>query len=963
VAPSSHVPARAFLLLGGIAVALLGVVGEPVRGWLFVGILATTAAGSVYAARLAVAERFGWHDPTVPVAAGLLLLLPAYVLWYPGALAWDLHLGSPAITDALFLPAYGCFLWAMVRLVRLRGGDDRRVQTLDTLVVSTGLGALTWISVIGPALHAEGLGAWAKVVAVSYPILDLLLLGGLVRLLVQRTARTVAEWSLIGWIVTQLAADLLYTSTWLHETFSFEPTTTLYAGSFVLLGAALLHPELERIVDPVPPTPVGLGRVPVLGAATLMAPAALVGLGLRDGSTDVAVVALLAAVLFGLVLLRVAALVVDVREHERVQAELTEMVQQVRERSMLAERLSRIQREISSRAPLHEVLDAITAGAADLLGDEVVGLRLVDPAEPATMVMVSSIGVPDPVREEIARLPVGTGVGGQAIVDDELCSTERYGGYAGAIPELRAGGLETAMAAPVRIGGQAIGSLVVASHQPGRHYSDAERDILLAFAEHASLALNDANSVQALQEALAGATHQARHDSLTGLPNRACFYERAEAALAAGPTAVVLLDLDRFKDVNDALGHRYGDRLLCHVGERIAHELRDDDTLARLGGDEFCVLLPGVDDPAVAAAVAERVTASLHEPFEVDGMALAVGASAGVAVAPTHGDTVDLLLQRADVAMYTAKSNRADVVMWNVSLDPGPPAQLGLLAELRAAIAGGQLVLHHQPIVSRDGGATAFEALVRWQHPDLGLLGPDRFVPLAEDTGLIRPLTTWVLRAALADLGRWRDAGAVGSHVAVSVNLSAQSLLDERVVDEVVGALADSGVPARCLVLEITETAIMDDPAAAKEVVTELTSLGVRVAIDDFGTGYSSLAYLKRLPVDQLKIDRSFVQQMGSDQSDVIIVRSVVDLARNLGLRTVAEGVEDQATFEALLALGCDAAQGFHLGRPMPAEAVPGWLAAQETSVSSRSSSVSRLTTSWASPPLQNTTGGRVTLL
>jgi diguanylate cyclase (GGDEF)-like protein len=475
--------------------------------------------------------------------------------------------------------------------------------------------------------------------------------------------------------------------------------------------------------------------------------------------------------------------------------------------------------------------------------------------------------------------------------------------------------------------------------------------------------VNDANSVQAMQDALAGATHQARHDSLTGLPNRACFYERAEAALAAGPAAVVLLDLDRFKDVNDALGHRYGDRLLIHVGERIANRLGDGDTLARLGGDEFCVLLPGVTDPAVAAAVAERVTAALHEPFEVDGMALAVGASAGVVVAPAHGDTADLLLQRADVAMYAAKSTRADVVVWSTSIDPGPPGQLALLAELRAAIAGGQLVLHHQPVLARDRTVTGFEALVRWQHPELGLLGPDRFVPLAEDTGLIRPLTSWVLTNALEDLRGWRERGVVDPTASISVNLSAQSFLDERIVDEVVAALADSGVPAQCLVLEITETAIMEDPATANLVVHELTSLGIRVAIDDFGVGYSSLAYLKRLPVDQLKIDRSFVQHMGTDPSDAIIVRSVVDLARNLGLRTVAEGVEDEATWEALLALGCDAAQGFHLGRPMPAAAVPGWLEAQNTSVASRSSSLSRRTTNLAEPSRQNTTGGLVTLL
>jgi diguanylate cyclase (GGDEF)-like protein len=598
------------------------------------------------------------------------------------------------------------------------------------------------------------------------------------------------------------------------------------------------------------------------------------------------------------------------------------------------ERLSRIQREISSRAPLQDVLDAITSGAAELLRDEAVAMRLLDETDPGFMVMVSSVGVPADLLHKVHRLPVGTGVGGRALAEDRLCVVESYRDWEGAIGDLADNGLRSAMGAPVHLEGRSNGSLVVGSYRDGRVYSEAEREILVAFAEHASLALNDARTVQAMNTALDVATHQAMHDDLTGLPNRACFYDRTDQALRqaardGASTAVLLFDLDRFKEINDTLGHKYGDRILCEIGPRIRQGLRDADTLARLGGDEFCVLLPRVEGLGTALQVAERVISLLEEPFDIDGTTLAVDASCGIAIAPDDGDSADLLLQRSDVAMYVAKDSHLDIVVYNDELNVNTPARLALLGELRTAIAQDQLVLYYQPKAAlASGEVQGVEALIRWQHPTLGLIPPDQFIPLAEHTGLIKPLTTWVLGTALAQLRCWRDDPdpLFPAGLTMAINLSTRSLLDDSFPTEVVSTLELWGIPASLLELEITESAIMADPVRAYRLLTELAASGVKLSIDDFGTGYSSLAYLKNLPVDQLKIDRSFVLHMHDDPNDAIIVRSVIDLGHNLGLETVAEGIEDHDTWEQLIGLGCDSAQGYFLARPMPAADFVTWL-------------------------------------
>jgi diguanylate cyclase (GGDEF)-like protein len=419
--------------------------------------------------------------------------------------------------------------------------------------------------------------------------------------------------------------------------------------------------------------------------------------------------------------------------------------------------------------------------------------------------------------------------------------------------------------------------------------------------------------------------HQALHDALTDLPNRRLFRDRVNQAVVNArrthqPVAVMIIDLDRFKEVNDTLGHHIGDLLLQQVAARLQQTLREGDTIARLGGDEFAVLLPSVSGAVAAEAVAEKLVKALETPFTIRTWTFDIDASIGIAVSPEHGDTVDALMQRGDVAMYLAKESRAGFELYSADRDRHSPRRLALLGDLRRAIDDGSLMLHYQPKADmRTGGVRGVEALLRWTHVEHGPIPPDEFIPLAEHTGLIRPLTLYVLDQALAQCRAWNDDGV---NVGVAVNLSVRNLYDPSFADEVAALMAKWGVPASLLELEITESVIMADPMRAMAVLARLSDLGVGLSLDDFGVGYSSLAYLKRLPVTEIKIDKSFVMNISTDESDAMIVRSTIGLARSLGMRVVAEGVETEETWARLVALGCDIAQGYYLCRPKSAEDV-----------------------------------------
>ena len=425
-------------------------------------------------------------------------------------------------------------------------------------------------------------------------------------------------------------------------------------------------------------------------------------------------------------------------------------------------------------------------------------------------------------------------------------------------------------------------------------------------------------------------------DTLTGLPNRAQFRDAVCSAVTAAQqkcaapgssaqpsVAVLMLDLDRFKHVNDVLGYRFGDLLLMQVAERLAQQLvRGGDLVARLGGDEFAILLRS-GDAELAQTVARRIASAFDAPLTLEEHTVDMGAGIGMACWPQHASDADALISRAEVAMYSAKQRSAGALMYDPTIDAASAQTLSLLTEMRQAVSENQLRLFLQPKLSLGTGAVVgAEALVRWQHPQRGLVPPMQFIPFAEQTGFIRVLTMWVFEEAAR---HWRTLHADGLMITLSVNLSTRDLLDQDLPQKFDALLVKHQVPAEAFCLEITESAIMDDPQRALATLDRLSALGFKLSIDDFGTGYSSLAYLKRLPVDELKIDQSFVKSMENDADDAKIVRSTIDLAHNLGLTVVAEGVENSRTWDMLRELNCDQAQGYHMGKPMSADVFANW--------------------------------------
>ncbi len=437
--------------------------------------------------------------------------------------------------------------------------------------------------------------------------------------------------------------------------------------------------------------------------------------------------------------------------------------------------------------------------------------------------------------------------------------------------------------------------------------------------------MEDITERKAMEDTL---IHQTLHDALTGLPNRVLFRDRVDQAVYAARRqarsfALLLLDLDRFKDLNDTCGHHYGDLLLQQLSHRLRGLLRPSDTVARLGGDEFAVVLPDADEPG-AVFVATKIRQALATPFQLDDQTFRIDASIGIALYPHQGHDITTLLRHADVAMYLAKRGSTGHQVYAAEQDQYSPARFQLTNDLRQALDGTGLLLDYQPKVDvRSGAVAGVEALLRWQHPTRGLLHPDDFIPLSEHTGLIKPLTSWVMSEIVRQQRVWRDAGL---QLDIAVNLFASSFQDWELVETLTRLLPASATAGPTLTLEITEGAVMTDPVRATEILTRLHQLGVRIALDDFGTGYASLTHLKRLPLDEVKIDRSLVMDMREQEDNAYIIRSVVDLSHNLKRTVVAEGVEDQETLDLLSGLGCDLAQGYFFSKPLPGPDLERWI-------------------------------------
>jgi diguanylate cyclase (GGDEF)-like protein len=584
-------------------------------------------------------------------------------------------------------------------------------------------------------------------------------------------------------------------------------------------------------------------------------------------------------------------------EREREAQQRLALLEEVSNRQRLVETLLGIQRTISSRKPLHDIFHTITSGASGLVDDWSVALILIDPLRDDPPIITSRNG--RRACDDVAiRVAAATAMTANQLIHQSCTGKDEE------VPEA------AIIAAPVLVDGQIVGSLV--AELPAAMGSAPEyRDLITAFAQQVSLALADARAMEAM--------HEAFHDPLTGLANRALLLELLEQALekpdpASSGVTVVYIDLDGFKAVNDSYGHETGDDLLRLVADRISRCLRSEDTAARLGGDEFVILLEDAV-PAVGVEVAERIITALKEPFLIADREVFVAASAGVAQQPKGTDAAEVL-SAGDVAMYQAKQQgRNRVVVFEPAMRVALRARMELHRELRRAAGFQEFAVEYQPIVQLDDGKpVGMEALVRWHHPARGRIAPSDFIPIAEETGIIRDLGRWVMEESARQTGVWRGSMP---ELRLNVNVSARQIGSRRFSAEVAEILARTGLPGSCVTVELTETALMFDPQAAHTQLAELRDLGIQISVDDFGTGYSSLSYLRKFPLDEVKIDRSFVMHMDRSPDDLTLVRAVIDLARSLRLRTVAEGIENAHQLETLRQLGCHLGQGYHLARPM----------------------------------------------
>jgi diguanylate cyclase (GGDEF)-like protein/PAS domain S-box-containing protein len=979
---------------------------------------------------LAIVAGIRMHKPAARAAwwlfaAGQFLFLSGdlYTYSYPKLLGADV--GFPSIGDGLYLLVYPVLMAGLFILVRRRSPRPDRAALIDALILTTGIGLLSWVFLIAPNVHLENLSLLANAVSVAYPLGDVLLLAAAIRLAVDAGKRSPAFWLLVSSIVCLMATDSAYNYALLKDTYNHQ---LIYDAGWIfyylLWGAAALHPSMRSLEEPAADsrTPLTPLRLTLLGAACLIAPG--IRLAQSFGNPDVLVLIVASALLFLLVVVRMAGLVRQearvVSRERALRGAGVELVAAAGHDQVATAAISAVHRLLGAEPPVRLVLisqnqavveassDGATGGLVgdgtrDWLSNGSESLRVLHSDPPAyvrgdlrlpegqttmvapltvrgdvrgALVVSSPEGVTRDLADALGALAtqVSLAVEGASLAEDlhrrqgearfrslvahasdlitvldgeglvtyQSPSIERVLGYRSHEVEgrrfdrLLVESDRPLLAQLISVDGpgEAEGHTIECSvlHRDGTPLTFEVQHTDLLHDEHVhGIVLNsrDVSERKAFEQQLA---HQAFHDPVTKLANRALFSDRVEHALMRSTRgipeiAVMFIDLDDFKTVNDSLGHTAGDEVLQEVGRRLKIAVRPTDTVARFGGDEFAVLLDGVDGSSEAADAASRILRALELPIEIDGKNVVPRASVGICLVGEDLETPEAteLLRNADVAMYMAKrDSKGSYRVFEPTMHERVVERLELRSDLQHALSLDQLELHYQPVVRLSGREIlGVEALVRWNHPTRGTIPPIQFIPVAEETGLIIPMGRWILETACYEGVRLQERFTRDEPLTMSVNLSVRQLQSETLVADVRSALSLTGLPASSLVLEITESLMLSDTDFAMQQLHDLKGLGIRLAMDDFGTGYSSLSYLSRFPVDILKMDRSFV---GAEDNEAL-TSAIIALGTSLSLEVVAEGIELAEQANSLEELGCELGQGYLFARPMDAAALSNFLA------------------------------------
>jgi diguanylate cyclase (GGDEF)-like protein/PAS domain S-box-containing protein len=869
--PIARVSRHAWLIyLGGMSAVSLAYLFAPKpinSGPVFNAIGLSAVVAIVVGIRI---NRIPQKLPWVLFALAQALFVAGDVIAYNYQRFFGRPLPYPSVADGLYLAVYPALVAGILLLIRRRLPGRDTAGLLDSLVITLAAGLISWVFLIAPYEHDATLTLPTKLTSIAYPVMDILVLSAIVRLAFGGGRRDRSFILLLLASVSLLVTDSVYGWLLLHG--GYETGGLLDGGwiaFYLLLGAAALHPSVASLAETSssPETRLTPARLALLATAALTAPLVRTGEFAAGTQIDVPLISAVGAVMYLLVVARMAGLM---RRQERSEARFSSLV---RNSSDVVTVIGADLTVIYASASVERVLGYTTA--------EIEGTNIVDLVHP-----------------------------------DE-----------------RAGVLDFLESAPEGASPAPAHVELTMRHRDGRWLEvETLRTNLLDDPAVRGIVLNtrDISERKAVERQL---EHHAFYDTVTGLANRALFRDRVDHALAQAQrtsrtVAVMFMDLDDFKVVNDTFGHPTGDALLKAVGTRLLSCLRAGDTAARLGGDEFAILLEETDEAVDPAEIAERIMRALESPFVVDGRELRVGASLGIAYGNSNqGErATEELLRNADVAMYTAKGQgKSRHAVYQPTMHKTMLQRLELKGDIQKALERNEFVLHYQPLVSVETTEiSGLEALVRWQHPERGMISPAEFIPLAEETGLIIPLGSWVLETACCEARRLQQRYPQQPPLSMSVNLSSRQLQWPGIVGAVKRALKASGLEPGCLTLEVTESAMVRDVELSVLRLEELKALGVRLAIDDFGSGYSSLSYIRRFPVDTLKIDKSFIDFIDNGGEELALTAAIIDLARTLHLRPVAEGVERPEQYERLLALGCDLAQGYFFAKPGTTDAIEG---------------------------------------